>query len=102
MFKKKIGWIVLSLLLLTIIGGLTYLIVTKKYFPKVEGVEYLSLELVKDTALVKTGINVRNRIPLPIAIDSVYYVLIDEGDTLGVGQMTSDHTLPPLNNKIEQ
>ncbi|MFD2512400.1 LEA type 2 family protein [Pontibacter locisalis] len=100
MSGKKKGWIIFALLLLVVIGGAVYFILKKKYYPKVEGLEYLKLELAKDTAQVKAGVQVQNRIPLSISLDSINYAITDEGDTLGWGQMTTDHTLPPLGDKV--
>ncbi|MBC5992062.1 NDR1/HIN1-like protein [Pontibacter cellulosilyticus] len=97
---KKTGWIILVVLLLALIGGIVYFVVKKKYYPKVKGVEYINLEMAKDTAFIKTGINVQNRIPLPIAIDSIRYVFKDQNDTIGRGRMTTDHTLPALGDKV--
>ncbi|GAB3200229.1 hypothetical protein GCM10027293_20840 [Pontibacter aydingkolensis] len=88
------------MLLLLIIGGIAYIVIKEKYYPKVKGVEYINLDLVRDTAIVKAGINVQNRIPLPIAIDSVNYVFKGAEDTLGRGQMTTDHTLPALGDRV--
>ncbi|ARS34812.1 LEA type 2 family protein [Pontibacter actiniarum] len=100
MSHKKTKWLTLSLLFVLLVGGALYYILKKKYYPKVEGIEYLKLDLVTDTALVNAGVQVQNRIPLSIAIDSVHYTITDEGDTLGWGQMTSTSTLPPLGDKV--
>ncbi|WP_439882481.1 LEA type 2 family protein [Pontibacter sp. MBLB2868] len=100
MSNKKTSWIlIVSIILLALLGAVAYYILTKKYFPKVAGVEYLKLELGKDTAQVKAGVKVINRIPLPITIDSVRYNITDEGDTLGWGKMTTTQTLPALDDE---
>lgn len=101
MTGKKKGWLIFAaLFLLTLIGVALYFILNNKFFPKVKDVKYLKLELAKDTAHVKAGLDIQNRIPLPISLDSVHYVITDEGDTLGWGQMTTDHTLPALGDRV--
>ena len=101
MSGKKSGCLIfIGILLLALIGVVVYYVVTKKYYPKVEGVEYINLDLAKDTAQVKSGVNIKNRLPLPISLDSIFYVLRDKQDTLGWGQMTTDHTLPILGSQV--
>ncbi|MHA6250261.1 LEA type 2 family protein [Pontibacter sp. CAU 1760] len=60
----------------------------------------MNLDLTNDTAQVKTGIQVQNRIPLPISIDSIRYTIQGDSTRLGWGQMTSTHTLPALGDKV--
>jgi LEA14-like dessication related protein len=100
MSGKNKGWIIVSLVVLAILGGVVYLLTTNKFYPKVKSVKYLQLELGQDTAQVNTGVQVQNRIPLPITLDSIHYSIIDRKDTLGWGQMTSNHTLPALGDKV--
>lgn len=97
--NKKAKWTILTIVLLALLGGALYFFLNKKYYPRVEDVAYIKLELAKDTAQVKAGVKVQNRIPLPIAIDSVHYTIKEENTRLGWGQMTSAHTLPPLGDK---
>ncbi len=98
--NKTTKWAILSVLILAIIGGSLYYILNKKYYPKVKDVAYLNLDLTNDTAQVKTGIQVQNRIPLPISIDSIRYTIQGDSTRLGWGQMTSTHTLPALGDKV--
>lgn len=98
--NKKYIWTILIILVLVLLGGALYIILNKKYYPKVKDVAYLKLELEKDTAQVKAGLQVLNRIPLSISIDSVDYTIKENGTELGWGQMTKPHTLPPLGDKV--
>ncbi|MFD3002895.1 hypothetical protein ACFS7Z_21185 [Pontibacter toksunensis] len=98
--NKKAKWTILTVALLALLAGGLYFFLKKKYYPKVEDVAYIRLELAKDTAQVKAGIKVQNRIPLPIAIDSVHYTIVEDNTRLGWGQMTSAQTLPPLGDKV--
>ena len=101
MSGKKSGCLIfVGVLLLALIGIVVYFIVTKKYYPKVKGVEYINLELAQDTAQAKIGVDILNRIPLPISLDSIFYTYKDQKDTLGWGQMTTEHTLPILGSQV--
>lgn len=98
--NKKYIWVILIILVLVLLGGALYFILNKKYYPKVKDIAYLKLELKNDTAQVKAGLQIRNRIPLSISIDSVDYIIKENGTELGWGQMTEPHTLPPLGSKV--
>ena len=98
--SNKLKWGIFIVLLLALLGGVLYYILNKKYYPKVKDVAYINLELANDTAQVKAGIKILNRVPLPIGIDSVYYVIKEDSIRLGWGQMTVPHTLPPLGSKV--
>ncbi|MFC6997951.1 NDR1/HIN1-like protein [Rufibacter roseus] len=98
--NKKAKWTLLAIALLALLAGLAYYIVTKKYYPKVKDVAYLHLDLTSDTAQVQAGLEVQNRIPLAISIDSIRYSLKGENMLLGWGQMTSSYTLPPVGEEV--
>ncbi|PRY11640.1 LEA14-like dessication related protein [Pontibacter ummariensis] len=98
--NDKAKWTIIILVLLALLGGALYFILKKKYYPKVEDIAYLKLDIANDTAQVKAGVQVQNRLPLSIAIDSVHYTIVEDSITLGRGQMTTSHTLPALGDKV--
>ncbi|WP_161890657.1 LEA type 2 family protein [Pontibacter russatus] len=97
---NKVKWAILAVVLLALVGGGLYYFLKKIYHPKVENVSSLRLELTNDTALVRAGVQVQNRLPLPITFDSIHYTISDKGTLLGWGQMTEAQTLPPLADKV--
>lgn len=98
--SDKVRWALLIILLLVLLGGALYYILNKKYYPKVKDLAYLKLELANDTAQVRAGLQIQNRIPLPIGIDSVQYTIQEDSTELGWGQITTAHRLPPLGTEV--
>ncbi|MBF9252713.1 hypothetical protein I2I11_05390 [Pontibacter sp. 172403-2] len=97
---NKVKGAILTIVLLAFAGGGLYFFLNKKYYPKIEDVSYLKLAITNDSAQVKAGVRVQNRIPLPITFDSIHYTIKNEETTLGRGRMLTTQTLPPLGDEV--
>lgn len=84
-----------------LLGGLALWLFENRsqFLPQLKAITYLKVDLGQDTAVVLAGIQVQNRAPVALKVDSVTYQVRTEGEELGWGRQLLAERLPPLGDK---